>query len=67
MSQDKPQVNFSPATRSATHSLFVLGSLLRSISTSKGGNGIMLTGSISKLTASVGLPLSAGEQTSSRP
>lgn len=35
MSQDKPQVSFSPGDRPATHSLLVLGSCLRSTDRSK--------------------------------
>lgn len=54
MSQDKPQISVSPGVRSATHSLLVLGSLLRSTDTSKGGNGVMLTG------LSVNLPSQSG-------
>lgn len=45
MSQDKPQISFSPGATSGTHSRLVLGSLLlRSSDMSKGGNAVMPTG-----------------------
>lgn len=67
MLQDKPQVSFSLGPDQQLIHYLCLDSLLRSINTPKGGNGIMLTGFISKLIVSVGFPPSEGKQTSSRP
>lgn len=67
MFQDKPQVSFSLGLHQQFIYYLCLDSLLRSINTSKGGNGVMLTGFISKLTVSVGFPPSEDKQTSSSP
>lgn len=64
---DKPQVSFSLGLDQQLIHNLCLDSLLRNTNTSKGGNGVMLTGFISKLTVSVGFPPSEGKQTSSRP